>query len=640
MGGISTRGRVVTGAAALLLGLWTALPAAARAEGGVGLAGRVLAATQPVPEATVYAYQVVEKTLRHVLTDGSGEFLFSDLPAGLYKIIAHKAGFAPVVTVLTRRTAAENQFVQVELPRPVAAGEPDGFWQLRAEVPGDVLREMNLPADGELISLVPPAPAEVKVPAMATQVAATTAVGELRSDTLAQVLVGAVGLRGRVGRVDLQLDGNFRTLDAGLEPLDNAGLTGESAALRVRLSAPDAGRFDLAAESNRLVSAANGEASPFDFERFLFRYRRDLGDDSSTALLAQYVDESGAYAGRRMHPLDLPLASRALRLEGTYARDLGDDSKLRSGLRYRESLRDYPTRRGPSADGSVLDRSLDAWSFADWQVGGTYVVQYGLFTTARDGSVSLAPRGGLVVHFRPEWQASIAATRRVSLTEDPTLRGEFVPGTLGSSLACEDAEAYCYEVGLIHGEEGGDHVSVGGSWREFDRTVRLFLEDDFFAAGEGIFLVPGDRLPELHATFSRRLGNSLVTHWTTSFADGGGGAFLAANRRVYQNDVAYLSTALDTTIRPTSTGIYLAFHRVEQRLDLLRRGLRRPGASAELERLEIAVSQNLAPLFDLDSDWAIRLGLELLRGGTLFESLPVDPGQLRHRITTGVAVRF
>jgi hypothetical protein len=365
-----------------------------------------------------------------------------------------------------------------------------------------------------------------------------------------------------------------------------------------------------------------------------------LGDDSSTALLAQYVDETGAYAGRRMHPLDLPLASRALRVEGTYAREVGEDTSLRSGLRYRESLRDYPTRHGPAVDGGVLERSIDAWSLADWQLGNTYVVQYGMFTTARDGSVSLAPRGGLLVRLRPQWQASFSATRRLSLTEDPTLRGEFVPGTLGSTLACEDAEAYCYEVQVIHGEETGDHLGVGGSWREFDRTVRLFLEDDFFAAGEGLFLVPGDRLPELHTTVSREIGSSVVTHWTTSFAQGGGGAFLAANRRVYENDVAYLSTVLDTTIRPSSTGIYVAFHRVEQRLDLLRRGLRRPAATAELERLELAVSQNLDRLFDLNSDWAVRVGFELLRGGTLFEALPVDPGQLRHRITTGLAVRF
>jgi hypothetical protein len=640
MGTFPIRSRVVVGAAVLLAGLCAGLPGAARAESGVGLAGRVLTATQPVPDATVYAYQVVEKTLRSVLTDGSGEFLFSDLPAGLYKIIAHKSGFAPVVTVLTRRTSTESQYVQVEMPKADGADGPEGYWQLRAEVPGDVLREIGVPLANEVISLVPAPQGGVRLPSLSTQVAATTGVSQLRNDTMAQVLTGAVGLRGRLGDVDLQLDGKFRTLDGNAKTVETSGFTAEAAALRVRVVAPAAGRFDLAAESNRLLSPADGEASPFDFERFQFRYRRDLGDDSSTALLAQYVDETGTYAGRRVHPLDLPLASRALRIEGTYARELGDRTSVRSGVRYRESLMDYPTRRGPATDGGILDRSFDAWSFADWRLGGAYVVQYGLFTTARDGSVSLAPRGGLVIRLRPDWQASLAATHRVPLSEDPTLRGEFVPGTLGASMACEDAEASCYELRLLHGEEAGDHVSVGGSWREFDRTVRLFLEDDFFASAEGVFLVPGDQLPELHANVSRQLGSALVTSWTTSYAQGGGGDFLAANRRFYQNDVTYLSTALDTTIRPTSTGIYIAFHRIEQRLDQLSRGLWRPATSADLERLEIAVSQNLDRLFDLNADWAVRVGLELLRGGTLFETLPVDPSQLRHRITTGVAVRF
>jgi len=55
----------------------------------------VLADSNPVAEATVYAYQVVEKSLRRVLTDGGGEFAFSALPAGLYKIIATRAASRP-----------------------------------------------------------------------------------------------------------------------------------------------------------------------------------------------------------------------------------------------------------------------------------------------------------------------------------------------------------------------------------------------------------------------------------------------------------------------------------------------------------------------------------------------------------------
>ena len=66
---------------ALLLGLVLGAPATAPAEAPVGVAGRVLADSSPVAQATVYAYQVVERSLRRVLTDSGGEFAFSALPA-------------------------------------------------------------------------------------------------------------------------------------------------------------------------------------------------------------------------------------------------------------------------------------------------------------------------------------------------------------------------------------------------------------------------------------------------------------------------------------------------------------------------------------------------------------------------------
>ena len=69
MGGISTRGRVVTGAAALLLGLWTALPAAAQiASPGSQL--RVHTETAPMKgrSESTYRYTVID-TIGPILSD-------------------------------------------------------------------------------------------------------------------------------------------------------------------------------------------------------------------------------------------------------------------------------------------------------------------------------------------------------------------------------------------------------------------------------------------------------------------------------------------------------------------------------------------------------------------------------------------
>ncbi len=643
--GLHPRNRVALALAALVL---TGLGGStARADSGQrlpGVAGRVLAETRPVADATVYAYRVVEKTLLRVLTDGAGEFQFSQLPAGLYKIIAHKSGFAPAVAVVTRRTADESQFVQVELPASPASETQRtsrGFWELRSEIPADVLRELDMPVVRELLVLTADAE-QRQAPTFLTQVAAVTGVADLDPELRAQILGGTVGLQGRLGRMDVAVEGDFRSLGGRNEGGNAADPTiqGESSTLRLKLGEATAGRFDLATERQSLLHSGTGE-EPIDFERFLLRYDREIGD-GSTALVAQYVDETGLYGGGRLHPLDLPRASRALRIEGSYSHLLGGSGSLRSGLRYRESVRDYATQRGGESDDAVQARSIDAWSFGEWEIDSTYVVQYGLFTTAQNGTVSIAPRGGLVLRFGGNWQASTSASHRIELIDEDPLRGEFAPATIESALSCADAEASCFDLQLQKGDDQGDHLRMGGSWREFDRTVRLFLEDDFFAAGEGLFLVPGDRLPEVHASIRRRLGNDLVTSWTSSYAVGGGGAFRAANRKVYENQIGVISTAVDTLFRPTSTGVYVAFQRVEQRLEPIRRigSPRRNTPSAQLDRLEVAVSQDLSPFFDAATDWAVRLGLELLRGGTLFQSLPVDPVELRHRVTTSVAVRF
>src|SRR5688500_6124044 len=74
-------------AALALLGQASVLQAEVR-RSGVG--GRVLCEAAPLAAAQIYAYQLADLSLRKVKTDAQGNFLFQDLPAGLYKVIAYK----------------------------------------------------------------------------------------------------------------------------------------------------------------------------------------------------------------------------------------------------------------------------------------------------------------------------------------------------------------------------------------------------------------------------------------------------------------------------------------------------------------------------------------------------------------------
>ena len=62
----------------------------------------------PLPAAKVYAYQLADLTLRKVVTDDAGSFLFHELPAGLYQVITFKPGRAATRVMLQVHTQGKG----------------------------------------------------------------------------------------------------------------------------------------------------------------------------------------------------------------------------------------------------------------------------------------------------------------------------------------------------------------------------------------------------------------------------------------------------------------------------------------------------------------------------------------------------
>jgi len=231
-------GRVI-GNAGSAVGSQGALTAAAStgsagsnaANGSNGSTGSKSFRGFPLAAVGVYAYQLADLTLHRVVTDAEGNFLFQDLPAGLYKVIAHKAGFEPAVIMLTRTTAQAYQFLELQLAKQdrvraasgASGGMSDDFWSLRAHVPGDVLREIEayeaprispLPRTGEMVSLSAAALAKFH-----TEMQASTGVDQLPQLGAGQVASGRLGIEGDLGDVRVGLRGRFSQVNtAGLVP--------------------------------------------------------------------------------------------------------------------------------------------------------------------------------------------------------------------------------------------------------------------------------------------------------------------------------------------------------------------------------------------------------------------------------------
>jgi hypothetical protein len=615
------------------------LAGAGRAEAAAGVAGRVLRADRPVAQAVVYAYHVVEKSFRHVATDGSGEFLFETLPAGLYKIVAHKLGSPPAVVVLARRAAEDSQYVQVELPA-VGDDATTDFWALRSEVPSDVLRELAPTA----ISLASYHHAMPATPRFVTEIAATASRQELASSRVAEVAGAELDLRGALGELDLRLEGEFRNLASSLRGDFGApgtasadSVSGRSAVFRFGLSGESAGRIGISGRTHELLGVPFAGQDSLDFSQYRIDYAREFDAERSTDISAEFLDEVGLLSASQLAPRALPVASRTWSVQGAYSQPLGSSNRIRAGLRYREAQQYGRSLLFPE----IRDRYLDFWSTGEIDVNSTLVVHYGLFSTMSDGSVSLTPRGGVLLHLGPSWQASAQASHRIVASNEDPLARDFTPLLFVGAVDCASTDTTCYQLQLMHGDGERNGVELRGSWRQFDRTVRLFLREDFTIHPEGIFFVPGDELPEAQTTVHRRLGSNVAATWTTSYAAGGGGVYRAVNRRVYVNDIEYYTTALTAQILPSSTGIYVAFQRVEQALDPVTGVSRRrvPSAAARLDRLELAVSQDLSAIFDFASRWAVRVAMEIVRGGTVLVPAE-DEDALRRGLSTSVAIRF
>jgi hypothetical protein len=609
-----------------------------------GVGGHVLAETSPLAAAQIYAYQLADLSLHKVMTDRQGNFLFQDLPAGLYKIIAHKAGFMPVVVMLTRTTAQAYTFLELKLSPRQQGTEKDAedFWTIRAKVPADVLRDMETAARagnaGNPENLQIASYFGTSAGSLAgnfkTEMQALTGV-----DRGSQLSGGGVGIKGQLGGTQVDLKGNFRQLSSdSLQPAGSTAGTEQTSSLSLNLGGHGS-RINISSISNR--GNGNRDDGPVDFEHYQVNWSQEVGENGHSDFAAHYTSESNFHRQGAIDPLDIPQASRSYLFEGAYTEEFNDSHTLQAGLRYRErqfGLGDDPSRQGGKASERQALSSIDLFSRGGVRVQPAVLMEYGLYSTLSNGSLALTPQGGLVLQLGSDWQLETTAARRVY--KDSQAYPDFLPTLFEQRDLCEQGSEACYQVNLTRKGAGDDNeFTFGAAHRQVGDTLRLYFSDDFFDRLESLYLVRGDSLPEVHVGMRHKLSPRVTTKFDSSIASGGGGAFFGADGRPYENQVRYLVASLDTQFLASSTGVFVAFHQLQQQLDPTGESAGRPAAQMEYERLQLMVNQNLNFLLSLASDWTVQLNMELSRGDSLTTDHS-DSDRIRRRILGGIAVKF
>jgi hypothetical protein len=616
-----------------------------------GVGGHVLGEVAPLPAAGVYAYQLADLSVRKVLTDTKGNFLFQDLPAGLYKIIAHKPGFIPVVVMLTRTAAQNYQFVELQLSeRPLGAAnakEGEDFWSIRSRIPGDVLRDIE-EGDGDrgeetpLVQLYPLGSGQqldlgdLAKAGFRTEMQAMTGVDQIAALGDGQVSGAGLGIKGTVGDVQVGLRGNFWSFNGDPASIGGPGTGGQASALSLDLRHGSSSHVIVSSLTNRLVGRGRGEGhemEPIDFEHYKVNWTQEVGEKGRSEVSAQYTAENNYHRQGAINPLAIPEASQTFWVEGAYTTALGDRNMLQTGLRYRE--RQFGLSASLRPDEVPVSESIDAFSRGGVRVRPAVLLEYGLYSTLSDGSLSLMPQGGIVLQLGSNWQVQGNASRKVY--EDTRLDRDFLPSLFEESDLCEQGSSACYQVGLSRQLGEDQSLSFSATHREIGETLRLYFSNDLFDRGESLYLVQGDELPEMRVELTKKLSPQVLTKLESSVATGGGGTFVAADRRSYENQIRYMVTSLDTQFLGSSTGVFVAFHHLSQELQPLDR--QGPSAQVDLERLRLQVTQDLGFLMDLTADWAVQLNMELSRG-PVSSDLSRHEDELRRRLMGGIAVKF
>ncbi|MFQ5351425.1 MAG: hypothetical protein ACE5EG_13395, partial [Thermoanaerobaculia bacterium] len=442
---------------------------------------------------------------------------------------------------------------------------------------------------------------------------------------------GRVDLRGEIRDLRLDLEGDF----SQLQPVNFDGaLSGSTQQVTFNVEGRGSSRVQVSSTNNRL-DMGGGAPDVIGLESHRVSWSQPFGEGQST-FEAQYTAESNFYGFGVWAPLGIPTASRSWRLEGSYATPLTDRLSLETGFRYRERESRYANELGLL----LPSEQIDLFGRGGLQVSPGVLLEYGLYSTLRDGSVWLTPSGGVVLQLSPSWQAGSSVSSRFRADgEDQYEIIDFAPAYFGEAGDCELGEEICYRVFVARDGKDGK-LSVGAMHRQFAETLRIYFDKDFYNFFESIYLVDGDALPELTFEMERRLTPSILARLRSNLAAGGGGVLLNTSQVPYENDVRYLVTSIDTQFERTSTGLFLSFHHLAQNLSPVERLDRHQDDDQALERVQLMVTQDLAFLKKLASDLALQLNMEFSRGSLPSGRQYDDPDQLRRRVTGGVAVKF
>jgi hypothetical protein len=571
--------------------------------------GNVTNSARPIDNALVIAFNLTNFSAIQTFTTSDGSFTLPPLKAGIYKIIAVKQGFAPAIAMITPNKKDHKVALRLQTEKPADKSATQQMWEIRASLPPDVLRQLNMVMG--MASTEAASPARFR-----GEMTSLTGISEqLSSPVLAQTSLDVsgqlpggwqVGVQGDLHRMD---DSSSIRGDGTRLPNTVAESTGVSMVVR---SANEADTYRLASTKSWWRYRDDGEPdsnTQADVRAHNFEWQR-----AGNSVQVHYLAQDNLFA-------DSPLGSEMLEVTGgTHV-----VQTARAGLALSVRVRQENVRNTPNS----VYRTAAVTADANYTLVPSFLVHYGLSSRVSANGSEWAPRTAAEWKLNP--QTSLVFNGMYKLYNDRT-------GLLPPSLVVWNAEEpvlprYSYSFGFVSGDEKShDRISAIATISESDSLMRVMFNDGFEQFWQGLYVDSGDVRRDLRLAYRKELNRFAIDVST------GGGT--ASNPHV-TDDVrrkVYLIGDLSTIFNPTGTSLALSYRQMDQP-DPLSAGLigGPAGRNYRSERMNVRMAQSL----HLPVDVRLLLGIELARAENsplLLETVNADG--VSRRYIGGLTVNF
>jgi hypothetical protein len=525
--------------------------------------GTVTNSARPVANALVIALNTQDLHAVQTYTARDGAFTLPQLPAGMYKIIAAKAGFIPAIATVVPTRA--NHRVALKLESENTARRKSAtqeIWEIRGSLPPDVLRELdNVLASNEIVSY--------EIPRFRGEMVSLTGVTNRPANpSYAQT---SVGVQGRVGDTwQVGIRGNLRRFEDPTDEVRFGPPVAESSvmSMEVRSSPTDAYRVASTKSTWMYVDGAGTGDRQVDVRAHNFEWTH-----GPAHVQVRYFEQDNLFR-------HAPLESNVFEIAGDVPIVQTRRNDFGVGLRVRQESVETA---------SDLTRTADVSANGTLSVAPSLLLHYGVASRIGVQGQEWAPRTGAEWKMTENMSFVGSALVKVYDRNPSTV---MLPNLVVWSENDRMLPKYTYTFGFVSGKDGQNRFSVLATITAVDEPLRVVFADEQDQFWDGLYVDSGDIRRDVRLAYRKQFGNRFAV-------DVAGTAGTASSHTAQRNKI-YVTGDLQSTFTPTRTALMVSYREIQQ-----------PGdagtADYRTERVHVQMAQSLY----LPVDIKLLLGVEL-----------------------------